>query len=401
MIHLFLASALTLLDVERAAVTHSPAVTEARAKMAEQEALVAAAQGSGAPHAIASYAQTPQGAPPAGTISQRLTTLGAQMTFGDVIARDALVAQAQADLRSARANERNAERAERVKAITLYYDALRTTEIVSVREAMLQGALADQRAARLRFSAGDAPRLDVVRADVALARTRADLAQARADASNARTALDIETGLQSVVLAPPQALANTLPAILNLSKDDLSARAIAHRPEIVAAREDVASETFALAASHRAILPALTAQAGWTTGIDSGINVSGPNATITLDLPLSGVAAQRAKAQQARLAQARARLDAAVQAVTLEVVSAYETLHAQTDALHATTAARSEAEQELRAAQLGYREGASSSLDLEDARRTYAQAVLDEITAQSALDVERERFALALGEDDL
>jgi outer membrane protein TolC len=175
--------------------------------------------------------------------------------------------------------------------------------------------------------------------------------------------------------------------------------ALVRRPEIAAARADVRAEEAALRAAHRGVLPALTVQAGYTTGVDTGINVSGPSANVTLNVPLSNAASGRARAEAARLAQAQARAAAASQTVTVEVSTAYESLRAQREAVAASASARSEAQAEVRAAQAGYREGASSSLDLADARRTYAQAAVADAIARAALTQAALTFGLALGEE--
>jgi outer membrane protein TolC len=85
--------------------------------------------------------------------------------------------------------------------------------------------------------------------------------------------------------------------------------------------------------------------------------------------------------------------------VTVEVSTAYESLRAQREAVAASASARSEAQAEVRAAQAGYREGASSSLDLADARRTYAQAAVADAIARAALTQAALTFGLALGEE--
>jgi multidrug efflux system outer membrane protein len=374
---------LSLADVQSRALARAPAVVEARARVDEAQANVDAARGTGFPHAVADYNEVPQAGPIGGSVLQKLTTYGAQINLSELIGRDPAVAAAQHALRAAQESERDAERAERIKAIGLYVDVERTQAVRRLREAIVASARDDQRAAKLRYAAGDAPRLDVVRADVALASAQADLAAAVADESNAILALAVESGDPAVEVEPmPDALERLLPDGV---ADAALARALARRPEILIAQADVASEEAAVRGARAAALPAITAQAGYTTGVDTAANVGGPSANVTLDLPLSGTNAGRVHAEEARLAQARARLNAALQAVTLDVRAAFTTLAAQRGAVRATTQALREARDEVRAAEIGYREGASSSLDLADARRTYALAAVEDVTARAAL----------------
>lgn len=387
-------AALSLFDAETAAVAHSPAVIEARAKIVEMQALLGVAKSGGAPHAIVNYAQVPQGGT-TGTITQRLTTVGAQIALGDIAARNPLVAQAAFDVRNATALAVDAERAERVKTIGLYVDVLKTNEVRRLREAIVASAQADETAAKLRYKAGDAPRLDVVRSDVALAQARAELSQARADETNAATVLanELGAGTASVVLEP---LAND-GRLYSGTKEGAVNAALVARPEIAAARAEVSAEEAAVRAAHRAVMPGIIAQAGYTAGQDSGINVKGPSANVTLDVPISGANAGKVRAEQARLDQSRARLDGATRTVVNEVGTAYENLRASHEAAQSAAVARAEAMQEIKAAEIGYRNGASSSLDLADARRTYAQAAVAEVTARAALYQAIESFNLAVG----
>ncbi|MDQ2865934.1 MAG: TolC family protein [Candidatus Eremiobacteraeota bacterium] len=398
MIAALLAASLTLSDVEREAVAQAPSVSEARARVNEQQALLDAARGGGAPHAVVNYAQVPQGGATGGTILQRLTTVGAQVVLGDLAARNPLVAQASAALRSATATEAGAEVAERIKAIRLFIDAIRTREVTSLRGEIYRAAQADRNAAFVRFEAGDVARLDVVRTDVGVARAQADLATARADEINAKRNLAIEIAAPLNTLQVPTLAQAGAPPMLTVSLDSAVQRALANRPEIRSARAEVAAEEYAVRASHRSVLPALTVQAGYTAGTDSGVNVSGPSANVTLDIPVSRVANDRTHAEEARFAQAQARLASATQTVTTEVSNAFESLAAQREAVAAGATARAEAFAEIQAATVGYREGAASSLDLADARRTYAAAVVDDITARAALDESIFTFALAVGE---
>jgi multidrug efflux system outer membrane protein len=385
MMHAIVLAALSLVDVEQAAVTNAPTVREARARVAERAALLDAAQGLGLPHAFANYAQSPQFGT-VGTVEQRLTTAGASIALVDLSGRSPAVAAAQADLRSAQAGELDAERTERIKVVGLFFDAVRTAEIRRLRETIVSSEEADVRAARLRYGAGEAPRLDVLRANVALARAQADLATARADETNALHTLALETAHDALSVQLPGLADLTLREPLRAAPapDVAIARALELRPEIAAARADVASEQAAIRVAQRAAIPGVAAQVGYTTGTDTGVHVAGPSANLTVDVPLSHSASDRVRAERARLDQADARLDARQRAIQVEVGNAVRSYAASMVATAAAAHARAAAADEVRATEIGYRAGASSSLDLEDARRVYAQAAVDEATALAA-----------------
>lgn len=395
--HLLAAAVLTLVDVERAAIANAPSVIAARERVREQRAVVAQTGASRMPHAFASYAQAPQGGT-IGTITQRLTTVGGQFALGDVAGTSAALAQARSEVQLAQAQEAGAREAERIRAVGLYFDAIQTTDIERLRERIVAAAQADRRAARLRYAAGDVPRLDIVRADVALASAQADLARARADRDNALGALSLEIGTRGAALDLPSLASAGIAEPAAIAPAAAVGIGLRLRPEVLAARAAVAAEESAVSVAERTRLPGFTAQLGYTTGVDGGLNVKGPSANLLLDVPLSGIGADRVAAEQARLAQARARLAGAQRLVEGEIEAAIRSYAADREALVAATRARDEAAAEVTAAAIGYRNGASSSLDLQNARSTYAQAAIGAATAAATLDRAVATLHLVMGE---
>lgn len=399
MIALVAAAALTLHDVRSTALAHAPAVAQARAVVRERTALLRAAGAAAAPGLFANYVQAPQAGSVGGTIAQHLTTAGLQVSLSDIALRGAAVAQARAQLYAAEQRERDVERTEQIAAIAAYFDAIRTRAVLGLQRSIVAAAASDVRAADLRYKTGDVPRLDVIRATVAYALARADAARAKADAQNAAYALAVETGITNAAdrlptLADVQVGSRAVP-----SSADAVAIALRTRPDILAARDDVAQETAALHAAERGRLPLVTAQAGWAAGVDSGARVSGPSANVTLDIPLSGASADLADAARARVDEAQAALDALVQSVGVEAAAAVQTYRADVVAAAAASQARDEASIAMRATEQGYRAGASSSIELEDARRTFAQASIAHASALAALLQARAALDLTMGID--
>lgn len=376
-------SQLSLGDAQNAALAHSPDVALARAKVQEQQALFGAARSVYAPALTANYVESPQGVNIDQTAAQRLTTVGASIALGDLFAASPAIAQANASLRAAQFGLADAQRTERITVIGFYYDALDTLAAVNARQVALDGANAELRAAQLRFNNGDAPRLDVVRAQVALANAQADLARARADAQNASGALAEETALDAASLT----IGSREEAAVQLVPYDLAGAvrtALASRPEIASAQAAVDAEAHAVEVARRDGLPQVTLAGGYTTGVDSAIKVSGPSLNLNATLPLGSAPRDRVIAEEARLSQARAQLERVRRVVTIEVSSAVRTQIAQGEALAAAERALSQAKAEYDATQIGYRSGASSSLDVELARSTYITALVTELSAYYA-----------------
>ncbi|MGZ3550961.1 MAG: TolC family protein [Vulcanimicrobiaceae bacterium] len=373
-------AALSLQAAENEALLRSPDVASAQARVHENQALLAAARSGAAPVLTANYAQAPQGGNTNNTITQRLTTVGGLVILGDYLALSPLVRQADATLRVAQNGLLASQRVERVKVIGLYFAALKTRAMQALREAAMRSAHADRDAAQKRYTAGDAPRLDVVRADLAVTRAESDLASARVDNTNAIEALSVETG------APVQAFEKTGPALLAPDPRAVDPHvavtlALNQRADIASAREAVRAEESAVAVAGQGVLPALTLSAGYTTGVDTGVQVHGPSAIVSLALPVSHAARYRQEAEAARLAQANDNLVSIERQITLDVGSAARNYAASVNAAQAATRAKEEAQTELHAVETGYRNGATSSLDVADARRTYTQSALDELNA--------------------
>lgn len=395
---LFVFAQLSLHDAQADALGASPDVAAARAKVAEAQARYDEARATFGPALVANYNQVPQAGPTnSSVVTQRLTTVGAQWTLGDLFAYAPAVAQADAALRAAQQDLGDAERTERIAVIGAYYGALGARATMRARADELATAQAQLRAAQLRFGAGDAPHLDVVRATVAVASAQSDVARAQADVENTGAALALQTGVEPGSLQTTAPVDLTAPP-LGIGVQDAVARALSARPDVAAARANVVAEEHAVAVAQRAGWPLVTLAGGYTRGVDTGIPVSGASATVDVSLPLTGAAHDRVREEEARLVQARARLQKVERGVELEVGTAVREFRAQTVALSASESALQSAQAALKATQTGYRSGATASLDLEAARSAYVAASVTQISALYAQARARAELSLLLGE---
>lgn len=386
-------AALPLSAAVQNAVRISPDVAQAQARVTENQALLAAARGLAAPSLQASYAAAPQGGSANTTIEQSLATIGAGVTLGDYLSYLPAVRQAEFTLQAAQYDLLDAQRTERVKTIGLYYAALSAVATRNLRAAELTAAQSDLRAAQLRFRAGAVPRLDVVRAQVALANARAALDAASVDMANSENALSAETGVSGQQLASLSSAGPVPPA--PVTPQQAVNRALAQRSDLLSAHKAVQAEQAAVHVAQRGALPVVSLNAGYTRGYDSGVLVSGPSANVTLSVPISHASADRVAAERARLAQAQYKYDSLRRSISVAVSSAARIYEESIRAVQSAGAARVAAAQELRATEIGYRSGASSSLDVSVARTTYVQAALAEVNAvyaqaQAAATLEEE-----------
>ncbi|HXN08179.1 MAG TPA: TolC family protein [Candidatus Acidoferrales bacterium] len=375
-------SGLTLQQAQDDAVALSPEVEIARARVDSASAALAAARTSFFPALIAGYVRNPQSAavPPA-IVTQHSFNVGLQATLLSFTQFLPLLYQTEAGFRQVRADAATAERSERIRTANLYFSALRSRASLSARREALSLATAQLQAAQRRFKAGDAPHIDVVRAEVAAAQALAGFENAQAADANAAQALALETGVSTTAIADtaPVTLPVVLPAVSDASA--AVARALSQRTEITSAQENVAAASASVSAARVGILPTVTFSAGYEHAVDVGQPIKGPTANAVIELPLNGASASRIREASAALTQARAQARLAQRQVTIEVSSAVRTLNAAILATAASTRARIAAQEELNATVIGYRTGASSSLERTAASATYADARQAELSA--------------------
>ena len=376
------------LPLERAldlAGSRSASVLRAIANVRQREAELQIARLSLLPSATAAYALAPQaGATTSSTIAQHSWTVGAGISISDLVSGSATIRSAAATLLAAQRDADAAVLAERERTIKLYFGALQACAAQQLRAQLVEGAAADRDAAAVRMQKGDAPRLDLVRADVSLAQAHAELARATAQRDDAVAALASETGVDPASLT---AISEGVPLqghnrASSLTPDDAARRAVASRPEIASLRAQLQARQADLGAARASAFPKLTAGAGYQWGVDSGQQANGTEAAINLELPLGFTFTPRTQIAQAEISATSADLDETIRSIALSAASATRDVNAAAVALDASLSARDQARDALHAIQTGYRQGASSSLDVGEARRTYVQASLDALAAQ-------------------
>ncbi len=385
---------LSLENAESKALASSPDIAAANARLEQSRASLAAARAGVAPSLISTYAQVPQGNPPGPTIVSRQLTSGLQLTLGDFVAYSPAVREAAFTLAASEADRGAALATERVKVVGLYFDALKARAVAGARRDALALSTSQYRAAQIRARAGDAPQLDVLRADVAVARATADLETATAADANASEALRVETSVASGALDATRE--TDLPAVDARLTDPTVAvsRARAARPEIRSAALAMRAADAAVGSARAAGFPTVTVSGGYLVGTDSGVPINAPSVNAQLTLPLSHANRDRVTVARAKVTEAQAKAAGVERQIALDVAASARTLGASERAVAATSRARTSAEAERRATELGYRNGASSSLELTSARATYSQAVVDELSAR--YDVEKARATLEI-----
>jgi outer membrane protein TolC len=381
---------------QSSALLASPDLAAARARTLQAAAAYSQARDATAPSFIAGYTEAPQGNPPGSTIRSRFASAGLRITLAELLSAPPQIRAAALQFASAQAEEDSATAIERSKAVALYFDALSACAVATARDAALGLATAQAAEAKTRWKAGDAPRLDTVRAAVAVARTEADLAIARANAENALESLRVESGFPAtssltVILANPTAAPPTpsLETAVTLA-DRL-------RPELRAARLASQAATASIRAARTAGAPDVTLDSSYGAGLDSGTPIAGPSINLQMQLPLSSVGRDRVRAAEAQALEAEAKLRAVERRVELDVTSSARLLTAAIRSEESAQSAARLALDEFNATFIGYRHGATPSLEVEAARTTYIQSEIDSITASYARQKLQAQFEIGIG----
>lgn len=376
---------LSLQQAEDAGVSTSPDVAAARARSAGARAALSIAEWGVLPSGFVSFTESPQSVAPLlpSTVSAHQTEVGVQANVNDLLfGSTPQISEASASARAAAADEAAAERAERIAVARAYFNALKQAAVLTARDDALRLARSERSAAQIRYKAGDVPKVDVVRADVAVARAEADDEIARADAANARDTLAAETAVADAALA--STVAGAPPTVPQLALDPAAAAsaALLLRPEVRAAQEQADASASAFHGSQIALMPPVTVAAGRSTGVDSGQRVAGNAVSAQVTVPLPFGPGARVAQAKAALDEANAHLASVRRTVLLETAAAARSLVAADRAAAATLHARDAARQTLDAEELGYRAGAASGLEVAEARSTYAQAEIDALGAE-------------------
>jgi outer membrane protein TolC len=387
---------LSPVTAEEAALLASPDLVAAHARTLQAGAAFSQARDATAPSLIAGYTEAPQGNSPGPTIRSRFASAGMRITLAALLGAPPQMRAAALQFAAAQAEEAAAIATERSKVVALYFDALSASAVATARNAALGLATAQATEAKTRWKLGDAPRLDTVRAAVAVARSEADRATARANAENALESLRVETGF-AATSSLTIASANPTAPLPVPALETAVALADRLRPEIRAARLTSQAAAASIRAARTARAPEVTLESSYGSGLDSGAPIAGPSINLQMQLPLSSVGRDRIRAAEAQALEAESNLRAVERRIELEVTSSARLLTAATQSEESAQSAARLALDEFNATLIGYRHGATPSLDVEAARTTYIQSAIDTITASYARQKLQAQFEIGIG----
>jgi len=291
-----------------------------------------------------------------------------------------------------------------------YYDVLLAAQEITVNEAsvnLLQKELDDQ---QRRYDAGTVPKLNVLRAEVALANQRPALIQARNNYRIAKNNLcnllgynlprdvweDIPLNLTDVLDAAPYQV--DVPTAIQ--------QALGRRTELIALRQTVELQRLNVVNARAGAKPTLQAFAGYnwynaqfSAPVTLDHDIHGWNAGGQLSWSIFDGMLTRGKIAEARANYNKAKTDVDDRArqIELEVRTAYSDFIKARETLESQLKVQEEAEEALREAGARAEAGTGTQLDVLDAQTSLTQARTTQVQALHDYDTARARLERAIG----
>ena len=310
-----------------------------------------------------------------------------------------------ASLRQARltesANLSDLDRARQTVVFTVlsgYLTIVEQQEQLRVQQENLASVEALEAQIQAYVDAGVRPISDLYQQQAVTANTRLQLVQARRSVELARMSLlrilQLDPSEEYIFPAPEL----TEPSVIDggVDLDQLTQQALSRRPDVAAAEARVMAADQAVRIASGSRWPALSLTLGYNSGYNSSSETDffdqlderrGGSVGVNLSLPIfdrasSSIAKQRGRIQAEN---ARVSLEGARQGVAIEVRTAFLDLEYAEEQLRQAEAQLRAAELGLEASQERYNVGATTFVELSQARAAQVRAASDLVTARHGL----------------
>ena len=273
-----------------------------------------------------------------------------------------------------------------------FFDLLLSKQILDVSRKNGEAAQALLSAARARVDSGEAPALELIKAQVELARVTKDLRRAENRIVLSKAALN---SLLGGALSPDEEITGDLAGTrkrYNLAP--LLEEAMARHPLILRQQKARAAAGYALSRERQSLIPDLVVRGGLNEEIDKRSYSLGLSLVFPLFYQRQGEIAV-ARAGEAR---ANAELERARTELTRLVTQEYQNYQIALEQLTVfEEGLLKQADEALRIAQFSYQQGESGLLDLLDAQRVQRATLSEYYEAQFELDTALARLERATG----
>lgn len=301
---------------------------------------------------------------------------------------------------------------------TSYYTFVQDVDLVALAQAdfAYQRTLFD--IANANFRSGRVAGIDRLKAQVQMTTSQENFASAQADAEDARQNLAQLIGADSVQsFIVPQSLA--APAVSAGDQKSLNAIALAHRPEVAIARDNLDNAVLADSLVDAPNRPTVALQGAWgnqvaTTQRDQAIAgcirlnlppgcndthfyTIGLNSQLLLPLLDWGTLHAAHHGARASIEAQSAAYETARRQALIDVDQAVRRLNVDQQNLTLATQNADVAKQAAQISQVQYKVGLASQLDVTSAEQTYLQAAKQLLAAQIGYLLEADKLKLATG----
>jgi outer membrane protein len=270
---------------------------------------------------------------------------------------------------------------------------------VAAEQRAVEASLVNVQVTQAQVRAGTAPEFDLLQAQTQLAQAQLALTQAKANAVQAQYNLNI-------VLNLPQTTIHTLTTALAMpaAPIDLAAlvqTALRQRPELAQARASIQAAQASIDLAEAGLRPNVAITAGPNIQTSDPLHTDNVvwSGTIELTLAIFDGGVTAAKVQQAReqLAQAQTNELQLQQTIEQQVRAAYLGLERAAEELRANEAALTSAREQLRIANVRFRAGVGTQLDVVTALQSLAAADTGVVQAEYDYNVALAQLDQALG----
>jgi outer membrane protein TolC len=322
---------------------------------------------------------------------------------------------AESNARAALANAQQTEQEIAAQTILAYISILQTQELLEVAQSNLDTTRERRRIAGVRFDAGAAARLEVLRADSdlasaaqnriaaanSLAQSRAalNILLARAPEAPVRveriTSLVLPTSARFPLAAQATAIATGATAP---TSPDLRAVAETALPSLEASREQINAAQFGVDAQRAQRRPSISASISGLLRNPAefvGRTVLGAGLSLAQTLFSGGRISSQVAEARAQVEQTRFNLVGQRLQVANAIEGSLLTLDSSTKRLASADVAVLSAQEALRAAQLSYTAGAGTQLEVIDAQNALVAVQTDAVNARYAVASAQVQLAAA------
>ena len=387
---------LTLDEVERIALAENPEIHVAARKVAAAEAHVPLAGALDDPQAMYRGWQVPLSKPWDYNAAQNMLMLG--QSFPGRGKRGLRTNIAQSDVEIAKEDLETARLRVRVDVRKAFFDMLRAQDDLRIHDQHVGIAQQAIEAARIKYSVGKIPQVEILKAQIALTRLAEHMIRFDRDAEVARAHLNTLMGRQpetAIEVRGQYALDASLPSL-----DSLVTTAMQARPDLAEATAAEEKSRKEENMAKKAMVPDFSVSAGYML-MPSGQNPRN-NYMVEGSMSLPWLNRKKHDAEVSEAAAAMSEKSAEITAMKNEALGQIE--ESLADARAAQRLARvyqdslkPQAEQTLHAAVVAYENDQTSFLDLLDSQMTVVDVDLASIDATADFNMKMADLELAVG----